>query len=437
MQQSGFFDVEERLSRLSGFGDQFEAFSRTVDLEAFRPDLEKALAYSGRSKGGRPPFDPVLMFKILVIQTLNNLSDERREYLINDCLSFMRFLGLGLSDRVPDAKTAWLFHERLTQSGAIEKLFERFDATLRNAGYLPISGQILDATLVAAPKQCNTNGEKADLREGRIPEGREDKPVKLSHKDRHARWTLKFTKAERQEDGTLPARDLAIPFFSYKSHISIDRKSKLIRKWKTTHAAASDGARLRGGLLDKTNTASTVWADTAYRSKANEDFMEKQGFVSKVHRKKPHLNAHAPAYPEVECWKVRDPVACRACLCRSEIADGFVRPNRGYHPGHHADRPGHYCLQHAPLPLPGTDQRERVAIPVAILPGLFKTQIESHPGNLQSARHNPEITSQAHQPTVLRFLHLIYLYFIELLIYYLLGSNTYNKYSNPTVRIMP
>ncbi|WP_284238595.1 transposase, partial [Gluconobacter kondonii] len=112
MKQAGFFDVEERLARLSGLGDQLEAFSRTVDFEVFRPDLEQALAYSDGSKGGRPPFDPVLMFKILVIQTLNTLSDERTEYLINDRLSFMRFLGLGLSDRVPDAKTVWLFRER-------------------------------------------------------------------------------------------------------------------------------------------------------------------------------------------------------------------------------------------------------------------------------------------------------------------------------------
>ncbi|MCP1217340.1 transposase, partial [Acetobacter orientalis] len=207
MKQTGFFDVEERLARLSGLGDQLEAFSRTVDFEAFRPDLEKALAYSDGSKGGRPPFDPVLMFKILVIQTLNNLSDERTEYLINDRLSFMRFLGLGLSDRVPDAKTVWLFN--------------RFDATLRNAGYLPMSGQILDATLVAAPKQRNTNAEKADLRAGRIPEDWQDKPAKLSHKDRHARWTLKFTKAKRQDDGTMPSSDLAIPFFGYKSQVSI------------------------------------------------------------------------------------------------------------------------------------------------------------------------------------------------------------------------
>ncbi|MFT9297984.1 MAG: IS5 family transposase [Gluconobacter sp.] len=289
MKQPGFFDVDERLSRLSGLGDQLEAFSRTVNFEAFCSDLDKALAYADGSKGGRPPFDPVLMFKILVIQTLNNLPDERTEYLINDRLSFMRFLGLGLTERVPDAKTLWLFRERLTQAGAIDILFNRFDPTLRNAGYLPMSGQILDATLVAAPKQRNTNDEKTDLREGRIPQDWQDKPAKLSHKDRYARWTLKFTKAKRQEGGSMPATDLAIPFFGYKSHISTDRKFRLIRKWKTTDAAASDGAQLREGLLDKSNTSSTVWADTAYRSKANEDFMEKQGFVSKVHRKKPYL----------------------------------------------------------------------------------------------------------------------------------------------------
>jgi hypothetical protein len=142
---------------------------------------------------------------------------------------------------------------------------------------------------VAAPKQRNTNTENAALRVGRIAEDWQDRPAKLSHQDRHARWTLKFTKAKRKDDGTMPSSDLAIPFFGDKSHLSIDRKFRFIRKWKTTDAAASDGARLREGLLDKTNTTSTAWADTTYRSKANGDFMEKQDFVSKVHRKKPHL----------------------------------------------------------------------------------------------------------------------------------------------------
>ena len=268
-------------------GDQLEAFSRAVDFEQFRPDLEQALAYADGSRGGRPPIDPVMMFKVLVIQTINTLSDERTEYLINDRLSFMRFLGLGLSDRVPDAKTIWLFRERLTKAGAITPLFERFDRMLREAGYIPMSGQIVDASLVAAPRQRNTNAEKADIKAGRIPEHWRDKPAKLRHKDRDARWTLKFTKAKPQEDGTVPATDLAIPAFGYKNHISIDRRFRLIRRWKATDASAHDGARLREGLLDRSNTGSAVWADTAYRSAANERHMERYGFVSKVHHKKP------------------------------------------------------------------------------------------------------------------------------------------------------
>lgn len=195
MVQPGFFDVDERLARLSDLGDQLEAFARAVDFEQFRPDLEQALAYADASKGGRPPIDPVLMFKILVIQTINTLSDERTEYLINDRLSFMRFLGLGLSDRVPDAKTIWLFRERLTKAGAIASLFARFDAMLCESGCIPMSGQIVDASLVAAPRQRNTNAEKVDVKAGRIPEHWQDKPAKLRHKDRDARWTLKFPKA--------------------------------------------------------------------------------------------------------------------------------------------------------------------------------------------------------------------------------------------------
>ena len=80
--QPGFFDVEDRLKRLSDLGDQLEAFSAAVNFEMFRPTLDKALAYSDGAKGGRPPLDPVLMFKVLVIQAANSLSDERAEYLV-------------------------------------------------------------------------------------------------------------------------------------------------------------------------------------------------------------------------------------------------------------------------------------------------------------------------------------------------------------------
>ena len=180
--QAGFFDVDERLKRLSDLGDELETYAGTVDFEMFRPELDMALAYSDGADGGRPPYDPVMMFKILVVQAHNNLSDERSEFLINDRLSFMRFLGLGLGDRVPDARTIWSFRERLVKAKAIERLFVRFDQAVRAAGYIPMSGQIVDASLVAAPKQRNNEEEKQAIKAGRIPEEWKSKPAKLHHK---------------------------------------------------------------------------------------------------------------------------------------------------------------------------------------------------------------------------------------------------------------
>ena len=94
---------------------------------------------------------------------MHTLSDERCEYLIKDRLSFMRFVGLGLADAVPDANTIWTFREALKRSGAIEVLFARFDVQLKAAGYLAMSGQIVDASIVSAPKQRNPEAEKAQL----------------------------------------------------------------------------------------------------------------------------------------------------------------------------------------------------------------------------------------------------------------------------------
>jgi transposase, IS5 family len=284
--QPGLFDFDERLRRLSGIGGQLEAFARVVDFEMFRPDLAAALNDSDGAKGGRPPFDPVLMFKILVIQAQNDLSDDRAEFMINDRLSFMRFLGLGSGDGAPDAKTIWAFRERLTRAGAVEALFARFDGAIRKAGDIPMSGRIVDASLVAAPKQRNTEGEKKAIKEDRIPEEWAAKPAKLRQKDRDARWTLVLGKARLREDATKHA-DIAIPIFGYKSHASIDRRHGFIRKWDVTDASRHDGRMLRRGLLDATNTGTTVWADSAYRSRANEDFMERHGFRSQVHHRKP------------------------------------------------------------------------------------------------------------------------------------------------------
>ena len=224
----GLFDVDERLTELSAKGDGLERVKSVVDFEMFRPALEAAIPRADRSKGGRPPFDHVLMFKVLILQALHSLSDERCEFLIKDRLSFMRFLGLGLSDAVPDANTIWTFGEALKKAGAVEGLFRRFDKALRGSGFLATGGQIVDATIVAAPKQRNTIEEKREIKVGRVPAGWKDKPAKLAQKDRDARWTVKYTKAKPAGDGTVPAVDLAIPAFGYKNHVAIDRAHGLI-----------------------------------------------------------------------------------------------------------------------------------------------------------------------------------------------------------------
>ena len=108
----GLFDLDERYAALSKSGDPLERLCAVVDFEMFRAELDRALARSDRSKGGRPPFGAVLMFKVLVLQSLYGLADEQTEFQIRDRLSFMRFLGLDLHGRVPDARTIWLFREQ-------------------------------------------------------------------------------------------------------------------------------------------------------------------------------------------------------------------------------------------------------------------------------------------------------------------------------------
>ena len=208
--QLGFFDLEDRYAQLSKAGDPLEKLASVVDFEPFRYRLVKALK---RSDGeGRPPalrsdvrhahlaFGASL-FKILILQALYGMSDDQAEFQIRDRLTFIRFLGLGPGDAVPDAKTIWLFREQLTRAGAIEKLFARFDTLLRDKGYLAMSGQILDASLIPAPRQHLDDGEKEAIKEGK------------------STAEMSCAKGHRRPLDL----DVAIPVFGYKNHIGIWR----------------------------------------------------------------------------------------------------------------------------------------------------------------------------------------------------------------------
>jgi hypothetical protein len=166
----GFFDMSDQLRELSAKGDDLERIAALVDFTQFPPELEQAVPWSDGSKGGRPAFDYVLMFKVLLLQAMHGLSDERCEDLIKDRLSLMRLLGPGLADFVPDANTIWNFRNPLKRAGHWMRCLHASMPGCGRAAYLVIGGQIIDATIVG-PKQRNTEAERAAIRAGEIPKG--------------------------------------------------------------------------------------------------------------------------------------------------------------------------------------------------------------------------------------------------------------------------
>jgi len=271
MGQMGFYDLDQRLEAISAKGDPLELIKATVPWESFRAEIEavtRPKPQERKSPAGRKSYDAILMFKMLVLQTLHNLADEQLEYLIRDRLSFMRFLDLGLEDPVPDATTVWLFREALAKAGLVAKLFAQFNQHLEAKGYIARGGQIVDATIVSAPMQRNSRSENEAIKAGKTPEGWQEKPAKNAQKDKDARWTKKHERS----------------FYGYKNHIGIDRMHKLIRRYAETDASVHDSQKL-DDVLDKSNTGAAVWADSAYRSAEIEARLSAKGYKSRIHHR--------------------------------------------------------------------------------------------------------------------------------------------------------
>ncbi len=271
MGQMGFFDIGKRYAGLDAKNDPLVKIDEVVPWETFRPRLEAVWRLppeERKSAAGRKPWDAVVVFKAIVLCALYNLSDDQVEYQLCDRLSFMRFLGLGVEDKVPDAKTVWLYREQLAQAGVIEGVFEDFDGYLEQQGYLAMGGQIIDASIVPVPKQRNSRDENAKIKAAETPEGWNTQPAKRSQKDTDARWTKKHGKSH----------------YGYKNHVNVDRKHKLVRRYQVTDAAVHD-SQVVDDVLDPDNTASGVWADSAYRSAEIEAKLEEKGLNSRIHRK--------------------------------------------------------------------------------------------------------------------------------------------------------
>lgn len=265
----GLFDVHSRLTKIDRNGDPLVLLKSAVDWELFRPELEKIRIKDRKSNAGRKPYDVILLFKMLILQSLYNLSDDQLEVQVLDRLSFMRFLDLSIGDTVPDAKTIWAFKEALNREGSVEALFAEFDDFLRTNGFQAKKGQIVDASFVQVPTQRNKADENQRIKFGEGEQVRKEWPAaKAAQKDVDARWTKKNGRS----------------YYAYKNHVSIDVKNKFIRRYAVTDASVHDSNRFEV-LLDPNNTSRDVWGDSAYRSAKHEKMLVKHGFRGHIQRK--------------------------------------------------------------------------------------------------------------------------------------------------------
>lgn len=264
----GLFDEQFRLEKLTKKQDPLKRLSSHIDFEYFRKPLE-AFFYKDKEtdKGGRPAYDCVLMFKMLILQRYYNVSDDAIEYAVLDRLSFMRFLGLGINDNVPDAKTIWLFRDNLTKGNMIEKLFGYLDKQLDKDGIIVHKGKLVDASIVEVPVQRNSRDENKQLKEGSVPE--EWSENKVRQKDTDAKWV------------THNGKD----YFGYKNHIKADSKTKLITGYKATAANIHDSEMLETLVDKKEDGGQPLNADSAYRSEAIEEMCRSKNIESQIHEK--------------------------------------------------------------------------------------------------------------------------------------------------------
>ena len=255
------------LEHLSKHKDPLQKLDESINWTQFKPIIEKAFRVERKSNAGRPPFDYVRMLKVIILQSMYNLSDQQTEFQILDRYTFKRFLGITEESEVPDEKTIWLFRERLGEDG-MRKLFDKFSRSIEVAGFIAKKGSVIDATFVDVPRQRNSRDENDQIKNGDKPDDWSE--PKSRQKDIDARWTKKNDETH----------------FGYKNHVLADVKHKIIRDFAVTSANTHDSQAF-AGLLDECarNGSPGVYADSAYSSEAHEQELTKRGLKSRVLRK--------------------------------------------------------------------------------------------------------------------------------------------------------
>jgi len=260
------FETQERREKLEGIGDPLAQFDQHLDFAAITAKVDAVVPRSPQPKGGRPPYPTEVMVRLLVIQHLLNLSDEKLEFQTLDRESFRRFAGLIGSSDIPDRNTVWRFKERIAVAGAADVIFDEVNRQLAEHGYIARCGQIIDASIVEAPRQHLSREEKQVVEAGETPENWT--PAKRRQKDPDASWTKKHGRS----------------FHGYKVSVNIDAKYKVIRKEETCTAKESDSRHFES-ILDPMNTSGDVYADRGYASETREDALIWDGYRPHIQRK--------------------------------------------------------------------------------------------------------------------------------------------------------
>src|SRR5471032_424522 len=267
MMKPNLFAALEREAKLTKLGDTLQVLERHVDFAALADAVDTAAPRPGRERGGRPPFPTEVMVRILLSQQLFNLSDEQMEFQLLDRLSFQRFAGLRDSSQIPDRTTIWTFKERLIKAGASESVFETVNRQLARHGYIARGGQMIDASIVQAPKQSLNKEEKSLVVEQNAMPA-DWSPPKRRQKDLDARWTKKHGKS----------------YFGYKLSVNADKRCKLIRKIKISTASEHDTLHFED-VLDPANTSRDVYANKGYVNYKREERLTGQGYRMHIQRK--------------------------------------------------------------------------------------------------------------------------------------------------------
>lgn len=259
------YSLQQRKTK-SSFLDQIEKLIHWKPIETL---LEKHYT-TGQARKGRKAYPPMLLFKMILLQTWYNLSDYAVEEQVNDSLAFMKFCDLQLEDEVPDHSIVCRFRNALNKAGIWEQLLNKINHQLTKYGVLVKKGAIIDASVTPTSRKPKGKPTYELSQEQGVQK------IAIGGVDQQAKWVKKGNKIQ----------------YGYKRHYLCDAKEGLVLSVHSTPANAHDSGHL-GSCLEQVKlcAGSRVFADKGYCSRKNEDLLRNKGLVSgiqvKAFRNKP------------------------------------------------------------------------------------------------------------------------------------------------------